>query len=215
MSDRCAQYFFDEGCFYECDVNAGRFRRHPNCEENAWEMYHAPVKASYCDAMFEACKNERYCHSEDRSAFGDCDPNTDCKPIGEIYADGKDLCETIWGDAFKYETNERDAFTFHFEPGRPNPNDLVLLDVSFPDACEGIHNGSMVDDCVASGLLQQNIMRAVRELETMMDEQSTGSGNAKDIAIAGLVFGLVGFMIGAFLIFTTQCSRGSKSIASF
>eukprot|EP00894_Picocystis_sp_ML_P004810 jgi/Pico_ML_1/55327/g1026.t1 len=73
----------------------------------------------------------------------------------------------------------------------------------------------MVDDCVASGLLQQNIMRAVRELETMMDEQSKGSGNAKDIAIAGLVFGLVGFMIGAFLIFTTQCSRGSKSIASF
>eukprot|EP00894_Picocystis_sp_ML_P002803 jgi/Pico_ML_1/53320/g3889.t1 len=73
----------------------------------------------------------------------------------------------------------------------------------------------MVDDCVASGLLQQNIMRAVRELETMMDEQSTGSGNAKDIAIAGLVFGLVGFMIGAFLIFTTQCRRGSKGVPSF
>jgi len=48
-----------------------------------------------------------------------------------------------------------------------------------------------------------------------MDEQSTGSGNAKDIAIAGLVFGLVGFMIGAFLIFTTQCRRGSKGVPSF
>eukprot|EP00894_Picocystis_sp_ML_P002811 jgi/Pico_ML_1/53328/g3896.t1 len=89
----------------------------------------------------------------------------------------------------RYETEESDAFTWRFEPGRPNPNDLVLLD--------------------------DNFTRAVRELETMMDEQSKGSGNAKDIAIAGLVFGLVGFMIGAFLIFTTQCSRGSKSIASF
>mmetsp|Transcript_7538 Transcript_7538/g.46331 ORF Transcript_7538/g.46331 Transcript_7538/m.46331 type:complete len:291 (+) Transcript_7538:554-1426(+) len=215
MSDRCAQYFFDEGCFYECDVNAGRFRRHPTCEGgNAWEMHQAPVKASYCDSFYEACKNDLFCTSDSRTFFG-CEEGTQCQPIGEIYANGKDLCETMWGDAFKYETNERDAFTWRFEPGQPNPNDLVLLDVSFPDACEGIHNGSMVDDCVASGLLQQNIMRAVRELEVMMDDQSQGSSNAKDIAIAGLVFGLVGFMMGAFLIFMTQCGRGSKGVPSF
>jgi len=34
-----------------------------------------------------------------------------CTQFSQIYTSGQDLCETMFGDAFKYETNEEDAFT--------------------------------------------------------------------------------------------------------
>lgn len=214
MSSKCSKYFYDEACFYECDVNAGRFRRHAQCEDNAWEMYKAPVRASFCDDFYEACKDDKFCNSEDRSFFGDCNPDTDCAPIGDIYKNGKDLCETMWGDAFVYETNEREAFTWYFPPGEANPNDLVLAEVEFPETCDGVHNGSAAELCPASGLLQQNLVRAVSELEAKLDD-SSGDGNAKDIAIAALVFGLLGFVIGAFLMFSSMCGSKSNKLPDF
>lgn len=73
-----------EACFYECDPNAGLYRKYnesaydPRCDaenkayqpiyaasllcsHNQWELHQLPVRASYCDAWFAACHKEHFC----------------------------------------------------------------------------------------------------------------------------------------------------------
>jgi hypothetical protein len=62
----CNRWFQDEECLYECDVNAGKWRKHPDCydntgSENGWQLSGMPIKASECDAFYEACKNMHLC----------------------------------------------------------------------------------------------------------------------------------------------------------
>ena len=68
LSQACERFFVQEACFYECEPNAGYFRRfHPddfnasNPNHNAWELEDMPIKASYCDAWFEACRLDYFC----------------------------------------------------------------------------------------------------------------------------------------------------------
>ena len=73
-------------------------------------------------------------------------PDAGCKPFKEIYPTGKELIEIMWGQAFKYETNEAAAFTmWWFEGGAPgvadgytNPNEQMAMTLGFnplPDTC--------------------------------------------------------------------------------
>ena len=32
-----------------------------SCYENRWQMYHMPVKESYCNSWYEACRNDMFC----------------------------------------------------------------------------------------------------------------------------------------------------------
>ena len=57
---------------YECDVNAGLFRKfnstiynQSNPAHNTWQIEGMPIKASYCDAWFQACKNDMFCGNGD------------------------------------------------------------------------------------------------------------------------------------------------------
>ena len=97
MSQACERFFVQEACFYECEVNAGLYRRftdeqHFACsakgvadgatvtlpsgasytctksafggnEENKWELYRMPIKASFADAWYRACSNDLFCGS--------------------------------------------------------------------------------------------------------------------------------------------------------
>ncbi|GAX13387.1 folate receptor [Fistulifera solaris] len=69
MSEACERFFVFELCFYECEPSVGLFRRfndsqtdHPDF--NTWQLYQMPMKKSYCDAWFDACKNDFF--SEER-----------------------------------------------------------------------------------------------------------------------------------------------------
>lgn len=83
MSQECERFFVQEACFYECDPFAGQFRKCTDsqvaaavegdpCHQNTWEMYKMPIKASYCDAWFDACRNDYFCSSDDGNFFS-CD----------------------------------------------------------------------------------------------------------------------------------------------
>jgi folate receptor len=69
MSRECNAFFVQESCFYECDPNAGIFRKYPptlhNSAEvlNEWELYKLPIKGDYCDAWFNACRRDMFCGS--------------------------------------------------------------------------------------------------------------------------------------------------------
>ena len=68
LTPACERFWVQEDCFYECDPNIGIFRKHPNDHtydesqgHNPWEIYKMPIKASYCDAWFRACKHDMFC----------------------------------------------------------------------------------------------------------------------------------------------------------
>ena len=44
-----------------------------------------------------------------------------CRPFKDIYANGKELCEKMWGDSFAYETDESKAYTMWFFDAMNNP----------------------------------------------------------------------------------------------
>eukprot|EP00043_Microstomoeca_roanoka_P029658 m.22659 g.22659 ORF g.22659 m.22659 type:complete len:283 (-) comp9352_c0_seq1:381-1229(-) len=76
LSGSCERFFVQEACFYECDANVGLFRRYNSTVYNAsnplhndWEVYKMPIKASYCDAWFTACRNDMFCSSDNGSFF--------------------------------------------------------------------------------------------------------------------------------------------------
>jgi len=68
-----------------------------------------------------------------------------CKPFKEIYTDGEDLIERMWGQAFTYTLDEAKAYTmWWFEGGKPgaadpisNPNDVITaaLGQTVPNQC--------------------------------------------------------------------------------
>lgn len=69
-----------------------------------------------------------------------------CKPFREIYADGEDLINRMWGDSFVYETDESKAYTMWWYNGgaageadnHDNPNELITtqgLNLTVPDMC--------------------------------------------------------------------------------
>merc|ERR1712146_347930 len=68
LSQACERFFVQEACFYECSPNIGLFRKyHPNTfnssnpDHNEWEVEGMPIKASYCNAWFDACRNDYFC----------------------------------------------------------------------------------------------------------------------------------------------------------
>jgi folate receptor len=48
-----------------------------------------------------------------------------CSPFHEIYADGTELCEVMWGGAFEVKDDEENAYTMWFFDAETNPNDAV------------------------------------------------------------------------------------------
>jgi len=76
LSPECERFFVQEACFYECDPNAGLYRKFQpdvfdknNEEHNEWQMSNMPIKASYCDAWFTACRNDKFCATAGGSFF--------------------------------------------------------------------------------------------------------------------------------------------------
>merc|ERR1711971_854883 len=92
LSPECERFFVQEACFYECDPNAGLFRKWnateydprcdayaeaydkafataQGCDHNAWQMHKMPIKASYCDAWLTACAKDKFCAANDGDYF--------------------------------------------------------------------------------------------------------------------------------------------------
>lgn len=169
ISDACQAFFDAENCFYECDKNVGKWRRHENCNEedadtanhNAWEVYEMPIRASTADAMYEACKDDYFPESKGMwgtaaggwaDAWGDlvkADANGDvrgpCKKGSEIWDDGKDMVENVWGEAFKYETDSTKSYVWSFDEGKSNPNNKIYEDKSYPPFNCSYHSSIDVD----------------------------------------------------------------------
>eukprot|EP00058_Branchiostoma_floridae_P027616 XP_002613107.1 hypothetical protein BRAFLDRAFT_125709 [Branchiostoma floridae] len=76
LSPACERFFIQEACFYECEPNAGLFRKYPDSDYNAsdpshnqWQMSGMPIWSDYCDAWHRACRNDQFCAHDDGNFF--------------------------------------------------------------------------------------------------------------------------------------------------
>ncbi|CAD7698129.1 unnamed protein product [Ostreobium quekettii] len=162
MSQSCRDFFIAEDCFYECDASAGKYRKHAKCGSvdggNSWELERMPIKASFCNDWYEACKDDYVCATpQDPSMLGVsdrvCEYSQDgdgneigtCRKFSDVYADGKDVCNLMWGSSFYYEPNEDQAYTMDFEG--ENPNNAINLHVAFPDPCPSHDVATVEEGC--------------------------------------------------------------------
>ena len=152
LTAACEQFFIEEGCFYECDKNLGKWRKHDDCSQdeandNGWEIEGVPIKASYCDAWYTACSGPNNCASAPpprlvapllvlRSAHVPRSGGAaGCRRIDEVYTSGKHICETMWGGSFKYENDtSADAYVMSFTEGATNPNNGMFSSKIYPTA---------------------------------------------------------------------------------
>ena len=80
-------------------------------------VQNVPVCASYCDAWFEACKDDVTCvenwlnnFNKDTNGSNICPINSSCITFEEMYGSGEGLCNKMWGGAFYY-SNDTDNYT--------------------------------------------------------------------------------------------------------
>ena len=99
-------------------------------------MFHCvldvPICASECDAWYEACKNDKICVEnvlEDYNRTVDyvakCPRDKNCTTYAKMYGSGKNLCEKMWGDSYRYVQKDNDVnncMKMWFTPGSENPN---------------------------------------------------------------------------------------------
>ena len=53
-------------CRYDpsCDEYHASYDASKDCAHNSWELYRMPIKASFCDAWWTACKHDKFCAAD-------------------------------------------------------------------------------------------------------------------------------------------------------
>ena len=99
-----------------------------------------PVCASYCDAWFEACRNDLTCVEDwledfDSTIHGAniCPTNSPCVTFEQMYGNAEGLCNKMWGEAFIYSTDTDNCTVMVFNNTMRNPN----YQLSFPGTSGG------------------------------------------------------------------------------
>ena len=114
----------DEECFYQCEPMLGYFQI-----GTTGHIQNVPVCADYCDAWFDACRDDLTCvenwledlvlHVTDGHGNNSCPANSTCTTFRERYGNGEGLCNRMWGKAFIYSTNMDNCTVMAFNN---NPN---------------------------------------------------------------------------------------------
>ena len=123
----------DGDCYFFCEPMLGYFEIHPPSVDI---IANVPVCADFCDAWFEACKNDTTCVEhwwaeyvfEPGSNLNHCPENSTCRTFEEVYGDGRGLCNKIWGNQIFYSTNRDNCTTMTFDNSMGNPN----FNLTFP-----------------------------------------------------------------------------------
>jgi len=102
LSKMCETYMKKIECFYRCSPYAAHWA-HP---EYAAAISSVPICQMFCDNWYEACKKDLTCVSNwltdweiDEKGENHC--KNECIPYSEMYANGTDICENMWGDSLK------------------------------------------------------------------------------------------------------------------
>ncbi|XP_061488830.1 riboflavin-binding protein-like [Rhineura floridana] len=102
LSKLCESYMKKIECFYRCSPYAAHWAHH----QYADAIVSVPMCQNFCNDWYEACKNDLTCVNNwltdweiDEKGENHC--KNECIPYREMYANGTDICESMWGDSLK------------------------------------------------------------------------------------------------------------------
>ncbi|XP_001508696.3 riboflavin-binding protein-like [Ornithorhynchus anatinus] len=102
LSKKCEEYMKKLECFYQCSPAAAHWKD----PKNNLGMKFVPLCQNFCDDWFEACKLDHTCSRDwltdwavDEKGKKIC--QSQCLPYSEVYKNGTDLCESMWGQSFR------------------------------------------------------------------------------------------------------------------
>ena len=117
-------------------------------------IQNVPVCADYCDAWFEACKDDLTCvenwlrdFTKDANGTNICPINSSCITFEEMYGSGEGLCNKMWGKAFYYSSNTDNCTMMMFNDSMVNPNTRL----SFPEILPGVSDDGGTQSTVVYG----------------------------------------------------------------
>ncbi|XP_029102739.1 riboflavin-binding protein-like [Scleropages formosus] len=109
LSPGCTDFLRRIACFHLCSPDAARWP-HP---QHPASYQAVPLCHSFCRDWFETCKTDLTCT---RNSVGDgewhrhpinCTGN--CVTYQQMYENGRNLCESVWGDAFMSVEDDGDG----------------------------------------------------------------------------------------------------------
>ncbi|XP_029913457.1 retbindin [Myripristis murdjan] len=96
LSPACEGFLKRVSCFYRCSPDAARWP-HPHSRSYIQAV---PLCHSFCRDWFDACRMDLTCaRNWARDPRGHNCTGT-CVQYQQMYQHGRDLCESLWGDAF-------------------------------------------------------------------------------------------------------------------
>ncbi|XP_007905340.1 riboflavin-binding protein [Callorhinchus milii] len=101
FSPKCEQFMKQMACFYLCSPDTALWVH----SINPTSLHNVPLCQGFCDQWYSACESDLTCTkdwlTEWKSNTSGSTCSGKCTPFGEVYKDGKDLCESMWGDSIK------------------------------------------------------------------------------------------------------------------
>ncbi|XP_039199330.1 retbindin [Crotalus tigris] len=101
LSNSCEAYFRQLDCFYHCSPIAAEWT-HPR---QLIALMAVPLCQSFCDQWYNACREDLTCPGNWPGGADEHNCSQECQSFGQMYKDGKELCENIWDDAFIVSTD--------------------------------------------------------------------------------------------------------------
>ena len=118
-----------------------------------YEFENIPVCSDYCDAWFDACKDDLTCVEDWIADFdftenvNKCPAEHTCRNFTEVYGNGEGLCNRMWGATFFYSTDKNNCTVMTFNSSMPNPN----FQLTFPKSGGVRSSNSMVNSALVYG----------------------------------------------------------------
>ncbi|KAM9394261.1 retbindin [Pholidichthys leucotaenia] len=115
LSPECEGFLKRVSCFYRCSPDAARW---PHPQRRSY-IQAVPLCHSFCHDWFDACKMDLTCaRNWARDPRGQNCTGT-CVQYQQMYQHGRDLCESLWGDAFMTVEDEPEEVGEAGVEGRP------------------------------------------------------------------------------------------------
>jgi len=119
MSETCAAYFVAEACLYECDPEAGQFRKFApaaiydpsvhfagdgQAGSNKWSLHGMPISGEFNNAWYDACKDDYWTAGSSGNWFyvdgAGARAASGCGKFSEVFGSGKNMIERMFDSAF-------------------------------------------------------------------------------------------------------------------
>eukprot|EP00794_Sanderia_malayensis_P015406 gene15406-16978_t len=143
ISSKCDAFMKEIECFYQCSPNVGYWKG-----QYKGSFVGVPLCSTFCDDWYEACKMEKTCAKNwitdyDKSATGEnkCKAGATCQDFSVVYGSGKQLCESMWGQSFKYQVSKVKHDCMHLNSSN---NDLIAMNTKVAEKYKSISKASHV-----------------------------------------------------------------------